>query len=124
MIGQWIRFGLCALFVVCGLFVEVVGIFGLYRFNLPLSRIHSSALGDTLGLSLVVIGLIFAAGFSAVSLKLLLVVAFLWIAGPISSHLIARLEYITDEKLRDGCTVIREPSAAAGREEERPNGSL
>ena len=35
------------------------------------------------------------------------VVVFLWFASPVSSHLIARLEVITDEDLEQHCEVKR-----------------
>lgn len=36
-------------------------------------------------------GLILAQGFNNVSLKMLLVILFLWLTSPVSSHLIGRL---------------------------------
>lgn len=36
-------------------------------------------------------------GFTFTSVKLLLVIVFLWFASPVSSHLIARLEVTTNE---------------------------
>ena len=50
----------------------------------------------SLGLSL--LGLIVMKGASFTSLKLLLVMIFLWFSSPVSSHLIARLEVTTDEE--------------------------
>ena len=44
MIGDWIRFGLCAVFMLAGLFIMVVSIIGLYRFDFALYRIHAAAL--------------------------------------------------------------------------------
>ena len=40
-----------------------------------------------------------------VILKLGLVVAFLWFASPVSSHLISRLEVTTNEKVNEECEV-------------------
>ena len=57
MIGEWIRFGLCAVFMTAGLFIMVVSIIGLYRFDFALNRIHAAALGDTLSLLLFAVGL-------------------------------------------------------------------
>ena len=57
MIGEWIRFGLCAAFLLAGLFIMVVSIIGLYRFDFALQRIHAAALGDTLSLLLFTIGI-------------------------------------------------------------------
>ena len=65
MIGEWIRFGLCAAFLLAGLFIMVVSIIGLYRFDFALQRIHAAALGDTLSLLLFTIGILIAVGFHA-----------------------------------------------------------
>ena len=73
MIGEWIRFGLCAVFMLAGLFIMVVSIIGLYRFDFALNRIHAAALGDTLSLLLFTVGLLIAVGFHAVAWKLILV---------------------------------------------------
>ena len=70
MIGEWIRFGLCAVFMLAGLFIMVVSIIGLYRFDFALNRIHAAALGDTLSLLLFTVGLLIAVGFHAVAWKL------------------------------------------------------
>ena len=99
--SEWIRFGFSALFCIAGIFFVAMSVFGVYRFRYVLNRMHVAALGDTLGISLILLGLIVARGFSAVSLKLLLVIVFFWIASPTSSHLIARLETTTNEKLGD-----------------------
>jgi multicomponent Na+:H+ antiporter subunit G len=45
------------------------------------------------------LGLVILRGFSMDSLKLLLVIGFFWIASPVSSHMLARLEAMTDEDL-------------------------
>ena len=66
MIGEWIRFGLCAAFLLAGLFIMVVSIIGLYRFDFALQRIHAAALGDTLSLLLFTIGILIAVGFHGV----------------------------------------------------------
>ena len=48
MIGEWIRFGLCAAFMLAGLFIMVVSIIGLFRFDFALQRIHAAAHDNTL----------------------------------------------------------------------------
>ena len=44
------------------------------------------------------LGLIVISGWNFTSLKLFLVILFLWLSSPTSSHLIARLEVTTDEE--------------------------
>lgn len=58
---------------------------------------HAAAMGDTLGIGFSLMGLILMSGWNFTSLKLLLVIVFLWFSSPTSSHLIARLEVTTNE---------------------------
>ncbi|MEE0830072.1 MAG: monovalent cation/H(+) antiporter subunit G [Longicatena sp.] len=93
----WIRFIAGAIFMIIGLLLFVIQVFGVFRFKYVLNRMHSAAMGDTLGIASSLIGLILMCGFSFTSLKLFLVVMFLWLASPTSSHLIAQLEVATNE---------------------------
>ncbi len=93
---KWIQFIIGAGFLICGLGMFLFEVIGLYHFKYVLNRMHAAAMGDTLGIGFAMVGLIILNGFSMVSLKLLLIVAFLWISSPTSSHLIARLEVATD----------------------------
>ncbi len=93
---RWIRFIIGAAFLICGLGMFLLEVVGLYHFKYVLNRMHAAAMGDTLGIGFSLLGLIIINGFNMVSLKLFLVIAFLWISSPTSSHLIARLEVSTD----------------------------
>ena len=53
--------------------------------------------------------LIVAFGFSVASLKVILVIVFLWMTSPVATHLVSRLEVITDEELEQH--VVIEDSA-------------
>ena len=81
-----------------GLLIFLIEMIGVYRFKYVLNRMHAAAMGDTLGIGCCLLGLIVMKGFSFTSLKLLLVIIFLWFSSPVSSHLIARLEVATDEE--------------------------
>ena len=65
--------------------------------------VFTAALGDTLGIGISLTGLIIFSGLNFTSLKMLLVIVFLWFASPVSSHLISRLEVMTDETLPEHC---------------------
>lgn len=101
MIGEWIRFGISAALIVSGLLTAAMSVFGVFRFDRALNRMHSAAINDTLGITLVLSGLAVCSGSWSVSLKLLAVIVFLWLAGPVSSHLIARVEAVTGRS-KDG----------------------
>ena len=94
---EWVRFLLGAILLLCGLGIFLIEMIGVFRFKYVLNRMHAAAMGDTLGIGFSLMGLILMSGFNFTSLKLLLVVVFLWFSSPTSSHLIARLEVTTNE---------------------------
>ena len=95
---EWIRFLAGALLMLCGLGIFAIEMIGVFRFKYVMNRMHAAAMGDTLGIGFSLMGLILMNGLSFTSLKLLLVIVFLWFSSPVSSHLIARLEVTTDEE--------------------------
>lgn len=94
---EWIRFLAGALLLLCGLAIFLIEMIGVFRFKYVLNRMHAAAMGDTLGIGFSLMGLIIMNGLNFTSLKLLLVIVFLWFSSPTSSHLIARLEVTTNE---------------------------
>jgi len=111
MILEWIRFIVGTVVLCVGLITFALEVFGVYRFHFVLNRMHAAAMGDTLGIGISLIGLIIFSGFNFTSLKMLLVVIFLWFASPVSSHLIARLEATTDEELEKYCEIMPHDTA-------------
>lgn len=107
---SWIRFGIAAVLALGGLFVIVTSLLGVFRFRFALNRMHAAGAIDSLGLLLIAAALIVAFGLSVASLKLLLIIVFLWITSPVASHLVSRLEVMTDEELEKHVT-IEDPSA-------------
>lgn len=95
---EWIKFIAGAIFLLMGLAIFVLEIMGVFRFKYVLNRMHAAAMGDTFGIGCSLIGLILMNGLNFTSMKLFLVIVFLWFSSPVSSHLIARLEVATDEE--------------------------
>lgn len=95
---EWIRFLAGALLMLCGLGIFAIEMIGVFRFKYVMNRMHAAAMGDTLGIGFSLLGLILMSGWNFTSLKLFLVIVFLWFSSPVSSHLIARLEVTTDEE--------------------------
>ncbi len=104
-IFEWIRLIAGCTFLICGLVIFFTELFGVFHFQYVLNRMHATAMGDTLGIASCMIGLIIFSGFNFTSLKLLLIVIFLWFASPVSSHVLARLEVATNENLTSHCHV-------------------
>lgn len=120
---EWIRFLVGAGFLLFGLGIFAIEMIGVFRFKYVLNRMHAAAMGDTLGIGFSLIGLIIMSGFNFTSLKLFFVVVFLWFSSPASSHLIARLEVVTNEDKEKHYRVIKldelekELSEREGKEE-------
>ena len=118
MTTEWIRFAAAASLFILGLVFEILAVFGVNRFRRALNRMHAAAMGDTLGILFVLLGLIVMRGFSMDTLKLFLVVAFFWTASPVSGHMISRLEAMTDEELGELIVMQKGMKTAGEREKE------
>ncbi|MCY6372054.1 monovalent cation/H(+) antiporter subunit G [Clostridium ganghwense] len=92
------------IFLMGGLFFFMVGTVGILRFPDIYTRAHSAAKCDTLGAILSLTALIIYNGLNIVSLKLLLIIVFIWITNPTATHLIVKVKHENDkkEKLKDG----------------------
>ncbi len=103
---EWIRFVFAAICIVFATVMEIIAVFGVFKFKFVMNRMHSAAIGDTLALGLMVLGIIIIKGFSYSSLKIILVLGFLWLASSISSHVIAKMEVtIDDDAVQNECEV-------------------
>ena len=105
---EWIRFIAGIVLLLIGLVIFVLQLLGVYKFKYVLNRMHAAAMGDTLGISVSLIGVILLSGWNITSLKMALIIAFLWMASPVSSHLISRLEVVTNEHLEENCELPNE----------------
>ena len=100
---EWIRFAAGVGLLLMGLGIFMLQIFGVFKFQYVLNRMHAAAMGDTLGIGVSMTGLILLSGLNYTSLKMALIIVFLWLASPVSSHLISRLEVVTNEQLEENC---------------------
>ncbi len=68
----------------------IIGAFGLVRLPDTYTRIHAASLIDTGGAVLIVTGLAVQAGFTLVTVKLIILLAFLMFTSPTTTHALAR----------------------------------
>ena len=101
-----IRLIACILLTGAALCCLVSGVVGVYRFKYALNRIHAGALLDTVGILLMLLGVIVATGWSLTCVKILVVIAFLWLTSPVSGHLIGRMEITINDELEKSMAVI------------------
>ncbi len=80
-------------FVTAGVFFFIVSTVGLLRLPDVYTRLHATSKADTLGAGLCLIGAILHLGWTLTSIKLLLVVVFIWVTSPTAAHLIGKAAY-------------------------------
>ena len=56
---EWVRFMIGTVVLLCGLSIFIVEIFGIFHMKYVLNRMHAAAMGDTLGISISLVGLKF-----------------------------------------------------------------
>lgn len=96
--------GICLLLL--GVCVFLIEVFGVYRFKFVLNRMHAAALGDTMGLTFSLVGLMVISGLNFNTLKMLMVIIFLWVSSPVASHMLSKVEAVTNDNLEAYCEVF------------------
>ena len=92
-------------FFLFGVFVFFSAVVGLFRLDYVLNRMHAAAVGDSLGIFCVLIGLMLLHGWSLSAAKTMMIFVFLWLTSPVASHLIARMELQTVPDIEKECEV-------------------
>lgn len=105
---EWIRLLVGSVFLVIGMVIFFTELFGVFHFKYVLNRMHAAAMGDTLGISSCLIGLMIFSGLNFTTLKMFLIIVFLWFASPVSSHVLSRLEAATNEHLSKHCEIYED----------------
>ena len=100
-----IREILAAVLIGLGLICCCIAMYGVYRMDYVLSRIHAAAIIDTLGTLLIFAGMILLRGLGWASAKILLILVFQWITGPVSTHRISRVEILSNPDYDKHCEV-------------------
>ena len=71
----------------------VIGGVGLHRLPDFYSRTHAGGLTDTLGASLILLGLVLQAGLTLISVKLLMIAFLLHLTSPTATHALVKAAY-------------------------------
>ena len=103
---EWIRFLATSVLMLAGLAVCCIGVYGM----------HAGAMIDTMGIALCMGGVAISAPDWFSALKCVLVIVFWWISSPVTSHMLCRLEIITDEQ-RGEYMVVHQKTLAQQRAE-------
>jgi len=82
------------IFLITGAFFVVTGGIGLLRLPDFYTRIHAAGMTDTLGSWLILLGLILQAGSFLVLVKLVMILFFLLLTSPLSSHMLGKAAWL------------------------------
>lgn len=93
-----IRTIITGILLALGCFFIVVASIGILRFPDFYSRMHPAGKSDTLGQLLILLGLVVYEGFSFVSIKLLIIIIFIFIVNPTATHSVAKAAYVAGVK--------------------------
>lgn len=72
-----------------GSFFILVGTLGLLRLPDFYTRLHAAGITDTLGAELVLIAMMLQAGFSLITVKLIIISLFIFFTSPTATHAVA-----------------------------------
>ena len=81
---------LSAALLVIGCALGLTGAWGLMKFPDFYARVHAASITDTLCAACFIAGLMLQAGWSLVSVKLLMVLLLLWLTSPTSGHALVK----------------------------------
>ncbi len=90
-----IRLIIATPFLALAAFIFFSEVLGFYKFKYVMNRMHAAAMGDTLGIGSIVIAVAVLTGELTATLKLLLIIIFMFLTGPVVTHLIAGAEVAT-----------------------------
>ena len=81
-------------FLMAGSIFLLIGGLGLIRLPDFYTRIHAAGITDTMGAWLILVGLMFSAGWTLISVKLLMLLFFLAVTSPLASHALAKAAFL------------------------------
>ena len=86
-----LKFVVFAVILLTGLFFMCLAVFGTFKYEKTSERMHSAALGDSLGIFLVILAYIVWKGPEIAVLKAIVLLCTMWLTGSVSCHLVANL---------------------------------
>ncbi len=99
--------GLIILFLFGGSFFFMVGTVGLVRLPEAFSRMHATTKCDTLGAGLILVALMIHAGIQIITVKLFVILVFIWITNPTAAHIISKAAYNTNPDISKSHKIIK-----------------
>ena len=89
-------------FLITGSFFVIVGGIGLLRLPDFYTRVHAASITDTVGAWLIILGLLLQVEHTLVGIKLVLILLFLILTSPLSSHALTKAAYYRETPMLTG----------------------
>lgn len=81
--------------ILAGSAFTLIGALGILRFPDFWSRLHAASVTDSAGVILLLAGMSLQAGWTLITAKLVIILAFLFITGPTSTHAVANAALVS-----------------------------
>ncbi len=103
--------------LVGGSFFVLTGGIGVLRMPDVYTRSHAAGITDTMGALLILVGLMFQAGFTLITAKLLLILLFLLFTSPTASHALNNSAWASGLRpILDGDAPVDQPAGDGGKD--------
>ena len=86
---------LSSILILLGVFLGISGAVGLFRFPDFYTRMHAAGITDTLCTACIIGGLVLQAGFTLITVKLILILLFTWYSSPAAGHALIKAAHKT-----------------------------
>jgi multicomponent Na+:H+ antiporter subunit G len=98
-------------FIFASMFVFATGIRGLFKMHYVLNRVHVVAFCQTLGMLCLTAGLAVISGLTLSTLKLIVIMLFIWITNPVLSCMVTKAEILSNDNPEEYEVVKCRPSS-------------
>ncbi len=88
-----------------------IGSLGMVRLGDFWARLHAASIVDSAGVGLILFGMMLQAGLTLVTVKIAIIVLFLFITGPTASHAVANAAFVSGSRPTDMVEDITAPKA-------------
>ena len=88
--------------LISGSFFVIVGGIGLLRLPDFYTRVHAASITDTVGAWLIILGLLLQVEHTLVGIKLIMILLFLILTSPLSSHALTKAAYYRETPMLRG----------------------
>ncbi len=86
----------------------IIGAWGTVKFPDFWSRLHAVSVTDSAGMLLLMLGMCLQAGFTLITVKLIIIAIFLFITGPTATHAVANAALVTGLRPKEGHGLVSE----------------